>query len=93
MVRKRKTLLNLFGVSPSYLTLVEKGDYCFSIDKIIELSHKTGVSTDFILKGEISTSDMQVKEAIIGLTDQQITKAFGILRDIAMMMKTDKPNR
>ena len=87
MAYKRKILPKAFGIDPSYLTLVERGDYCLSIEKIIDLSNMTGAATDYILKGITPTVDKRTKDALRGCTEQQITELLEMLKKLAIVIR------
>ena len=80
----------LFGIKPSYLTLVEKGEYCLSVEKIIELSVKTGVSTDYILRGINHTLDREIKKSLKNFTEEQIEQILEMVKQLAIIMKKQK---
>lgn len=72
---------NFLDISPQYLGSVENGDYCLSIEKIILLSQKANVSTDYILLGKTTINKDIIKE--LGNIDQdQLDSYFNIIKEI-----------
>jgi len=47
-------LQHFCGISPQYLGTVESGENCLSIEKIVLLSQKANVTTDYIISGKES---------------------------------------
>lgn len=54
----KEDFANLINISGQHLGRAISGEKGLSIEKIIELSEKTGYSTDFILKGITNNSDV-----------------------------------
>lgn len=86
---RRRILQILFGIHPTYLTLVEKGEYCLSIEKVIELSNKEGVSTDYILKGDNNNLDTEGKDILKECSEKQIDEVFEIVKNVIEYVKKD----
>ncbi len=54
----KEEFAKLINISGQHLGRAISGEKGLSIEKIIELSEKTGYSTDFILKGVTNNSDI-----------------------------------
>ena len=76
-----------YGISPQYLGTVESGENCLSIEKIILLSQKAGVSTDYILLGKENVIDKSLITSIADLDESQLESAFHILKLILVLLK------
>ena len=80
-------LLCFCGISPQYLGTVESGENCLSIEKIILLSQKANVSTDYILLGKESIINQNLIESITNLDETQLETSFNILKQILVLLK------
>lgn len=69
-------LINITGQHLGKVIIGEKG---LSIEKIIEISEKTGYSTDYILKGKISESE---------IINEKVNKIRNKINDINDIIKT-----
>lgn len=75
------------GISPQYLGTVESGENCLSIEKIILLSQKANVTTDYILLGKENVIDKTLIKSISDLTETQLETSFNILKQILVLLK------
>lgn len=57
MPMTREQFAELINISVSFLSQIERGTKLMSIEKLIEISKKTGFSTDYILFGDKSKSN------------------------------------
>ena len=80
-------LLPFYGISPQYLGTVESGENCLSIEKIILLSQKANISTDYILLGKESIVDKNLIKSITNLDDSQLESYFYIIKEILNIAK------
>ena len=80
-------LLHFYGISPQYLGTVESGENCLSIEKIILLSQKANVSTDYILLGKENIIDKSLITSLSDLDESQLEAAFHILKLILLLLK------
>ena len=77
---------NFFGIAPQYLGNVEKGTYSLSIEKIILLSEKTGISTDHILLGIESTTKDKIANLLYKYDETQLKVMFEIVQNIESLI-------
>lgn len=80
-------LLLFCGISPQYLGTVESGENCLSIEKIILLSQKANVSTDYILLGKETIINTNLLNSIADLNENQLDITFNILKQILLLVK------
>ena len=57
MPMTREQFAELINVSVSFLSQIERGNKLMSIEKLMEISTKTGFSTDYILFGDKAKSN------------------------------------
>jgi transcriptional regulator with XRE-family HTH domain len=88
MVDRKKNLQSFFGIHPSYLTQVESGKYSLSIEKIIELSNITGISTDYILKGTTNNFSITNHETLKSYSSEQIETTFELIKNFIKILKS-----
>ena len=80
-------LQHFCGISPQYLGTVESGENCLSIEKIVLLSQKANVTTDYILLGKESIINQNLIESITDLNETQLETSFNILKQILVLLK------
>lgn len=78
-----------FGITPQYLGTIESGENCLSVEKIIFLSKKTNISTDYILLGKENIVDEKLIKSITNLDETQLQTSFNILRQILFLLKPE----
>lgn len=69
-------------ITPQYLSTIENGKNCLSIDKIILLSEKANISTDYILLGKNEVIDEGFLKDITNLSQEQLDICFSLLKNI-----------
>lgn len=57
MPMTREQFAELINVSVSFLSQIERGNKLMSIEKLMEISRKTGFSTDYVLFGDKAKSN------------------------------------
>lgn len=57
MPMTREQFAELINVSVSFLSQIERGNKLMSIEKLMEISSKTGFSTDYVLFGDKAKSN------------------------------------
>ena len=83
----------MIGVSGQYVGMVEKGKHGLSVDSVINICHKTGVSADYILFGAVDpVDDPATAAAVAGLSHEQIQIALDIIKRVADLINTDGGN-
>lgn len=80
-------LQHFCGISPQYLGTVESGENCLSIEKIVLLSQKANVTTDYILLGKENVIDKTLIKSITHLNETQLETSFNILKQILLLLK------
>lgn len=73
---------NFLEISPQYLGSVEKGENCLSVEKIILLSKKAHVSTDYILLGKDDLLDKKMLKNVMNLDDEKLDSCFSLIKNI-----------
>ncbi len=76
----KESFADLIDVTGQHLGKVISGEKGLSIDKIIEISDKTGYSTDFILKG--TTTESEIINSKVNKIKKNIEKIDEILKTI-----------
>ena len=80
----------LLGITPQYLSTLEMGINCLSVEKIISLSKKTNISTDYILLGkEPIINEENIKE-ITNINQEQLDSCLLIIKSILDIIKKTK---
>lgn len=74
---------NLIGMKNQYLGTVENGERGLTVEKVLEICEKTGVSCDYLLRGEKSPSSPY---ALKKYSKKEISKAFEILQELTMIL-------
>lgn len=69
-------------ITPQYLGSIENGENCLSVEKIILLSKKANVSTDYILLGKNDIVNENMIKHILNIDDQQLSSCFSLVRGI-----------
>lgn len=78
-----------YGISPQYLGAVENGEHCLSIEKIILLSQKASISTDYILLGKTNVIDENIIKEAININQDQLDTCFSVIKYIIQFLKND----
>ena len=78
---------NFLGITPQYLGSIESGINCLSVEKIILLSNKAHVSTDYILLGKENIIDDSTIKHIMNLSDEDLNTCFSMIRGVIDIIK------
>lgn len=78
-----------YGISPQYLGAVENGEHCLSIEKIILLSQKANIPTDYILLGKTNVVDENMIKEAMNISQDQLDTCFNIIKGIIQFLKND----
>lgn len=78
-----------YGVSPQYIGSIENGENCLSIEKIILLSQKTNISTDYILLGKTNVINENIIKETMNISQDQLDACFNIIKGIIKFLKND----
>ena len=72
-------------ISESYMTLIEQGKRSMSIDILEKISHRLGVSSDYLLRGNKSSRDESLfldwLNIVSGRTEAEVLAAHDSLRN------------
>ena len=83
----------LIGVSSQYLGTVEKGMNGFSVEHIINICKKTGVSADYVLFGiHDPMKKFETSSLLSEFSQEQIHIAFGMIEKMALLLRTEDAN-
>ena len=78
---------NFLEITPQYLGSIESGINCLSVEKIILLSNKANVSTDYILLGKENIIDDSTIKHIMNLSDEDLNTCFSMIRGVIDIIK------
>ena len=78
---------NFLEITPQYLGSIESGINCLSVEKIILLSNKAHVSTDYILLGKENIIDDSTIKHIMNLSNEDLNTCFSIVRGVIDIIK------
>ena len=93
-IREERHRLNLtqavlaedIDISDTYMGQIERGEKSLTLDTLVRLVNRLGVTIDFLLKDYISDSDPNIYEQFKQLTDGQPLErkrlAIGLLRTL-----------
>lgn len=84
MPMTREKFAELINVSVSFLSQIERGNKLMSIDKLMEISAKTGFSTDYILFGDETKSTFanRITKLLLNATNDVAEVAYEVIRPI-----------
>jgi len=88
----REKLCEMVDVSPQFLSEVERGVKGLSVDKLLVVCDGLGLSTDFVLRGKESPTDVSpVIEMLSTLDEAYIPLAEDLLKTLfqAVIMKSN----
>lgn len=83
-------MLLFYGVTPQYLCSIESGKNCLSVEKIIMLSNKTNITTDYILLGKTNVVDKDILKSISEIKETELEGYFNTIKHIINVLK--QPN-
>lgn len=81
---------NFLEITPQYLGTIESGDNCLSVEKIILLSQKANISTDYILLGRKHVIDENMIKDILSINEDQLDLCLSIIRSIVTIINSNK---
>lgn len=85
-------LPNFFGITPQYLGTIENGNNCLSVEKIILLSEKANISTDYILLGKSCVIDEKMIKNLLDIENIEINSLLNIIKEIIELLKASHQN-
>lgn len=77
---------NFLGITPQYLCSIENGENCLSVEKIILLSQKANISTDYILLGKDDIINENIIKKVKNISQQQLDSCFALIKDIVIFI-------
>ena len=80
-------MLHSCGVTPQYLCSIESGKNCLSVEKIILLSKKANITTDYILLGKTNAIDKDILKSISKIKETELDGYFNTIRHIINVLK------
>lgn len=86
---KKNEFASFLGITPQYLGTVENGENCLSVEKIILLSQKANISTDYILLGKTSALDERDIKNLLSLTQEELDSYLNIIKHLANIIRKD----
>ena len=92
-IRENKMHMNknefakLINMQNQYLGTVENGQRGLTVEKAIEICNKADVSADYLLRGINSSIEEKSKMILNKYSNEDIYKAFEIMKDLAMLLK------
>lgn len=81
---------NFLEITPQYLGTIESGENCLSVEKIILLSQKANISTDYILLGREHVIDENMIKDILSINEEQLDLCLSIIRSIVTIINSNK---
>lgn len=83
----KKEFARLIGMKEQYLGTVESGKKGLTVEKVVEICDKTGVSADYLLLGISNTIEETIKENFSDYTDEQVDTACDIVKKALLLFK------
>lgn len=75
-------------ITPQYLGTIESGENCLSVEKIVLLSEKTSISTDYILLGKENVLDENLIKQVVQIDGKQLDSCIAIIKNVINMIDT-----
>lgn len=88
MHMSKKEFAELIGIKQQYLGSVENGIKGLTIEKVIEICNKTGVSSDYLLLGVNNNFETLIKNKFSKYSEKEIKKAFEIIESAITILST-----
>lgn len=101
-IREERRRLNLtqaqlaedIDISDTYMGAIERGERSLTLDTLVRLVNRLGVSVDYILADSVSDTDSNIIEQFKQIIDRQPLErkqtAINVLRTIFSYLKTDE---
>ena len=87
MHMSKSEFANLIKMKNQYLGMLEKGQRGLTVEKAIDISNKTGISCDYILRGIESSIKETAKTILSKYSNEDIYNAFELLKDLTIIIK------
>lgn len=79
-------LAEAIDISDTYMGAIERGERCLTLDTLVRLVNRLGVTVDYLLADSVADSDANVMEQFKQIVDQQPLErkqmALNVLRTI-----------
>ncbi len=87
----QEKLAELANVSPQLLSTAERGTKALRPDNLLKISNALGVSTDYLLTGEITDNDLyKIKQKLSLASSEQIRTIEKIIDSCLTLCDTEK---
>lgn len=83
----KEEFAKLLGISGQYLGIVERGESCFSIEKLEKLCKLTHLSADYILFGKDYKLPNKTNKLLSKYSEDQIKSGCAVLEQFALFLK------
>jgi len=87
MHMSKSDFAKLIDMKKQYFGMLENGQRGLTIEKAIEICDKTGVSSDYLLRGIDNSLKQNAKQLLSKYSNEEIYNAFEILKDITLLIK------
>ena len=77
----------LIGMKNQYLGYVEFGEKGLTVEKVVEICNKTGISADYLLRGIDNPLKTQLEKILQKYNAEEIAKSFEVLNDLLILIK------
>lgn len=71
---------NLIGMKNQYLGTVENGQRGLTVEKVIEICEKAGVTCDYLLRGIDNSLEIHSQSILNKYSKKEVCKAFEIMK-------------
>lgn len=86
MGMSQKDFSKLIGMKTQYLCNVEKGNNGLTVEKIIEICNKTGISSDYLIFGTNNFHVDELKKIFSKYSIDEINSAFEIVKNTVLFL-------
>ena len=77
----------LIGMKNQYLGYVEFGEKGLTVEKVVEICNKTGISADYLLRGIDNPLKTQLEKILQKYKAEEIAKSFEVLNDLLFLIR------
>ena len=77
----------LIGMKNQYLGYVEFGEKGLTVEKVVEICNKTGISADYLLRGIDNPLKTQLEKILQKYNAEEIAKSFEVLNDLLVLIR------
>lgn len=87
MHMSKSDFADFINMKKQYLGMLENGQRGLTIEKVLEICDKTGISSDYLLRGIENSLKENAKQLLSKYSNEEIYNAFEILKDITLLIK------